>query len=226
MCHKQIIQCFPRWKTWEINYEVRHLPFTESEVVQSPFRNTGFQSLINLIYMKHLPGSWREMMFGNISTGMIFRGELVMSLSGCVDSWQGRLYCSWFTKASLQARILNSFKPWVVFKLKETNKCTQVLVFASSVSLAMPPSCICKAVLSLTALWHGSPVRTVFSAQQLLRISWTLFKWKKTKQRYFLLTVTSSLSELFQCKVIYGWEWTFIGRTFVLKMILRRVVSV
>lgn len=92
------------------------------------------------------------MMFGNISTCMIFSGQLVMSLSGCVDRQQGHVYCSCFTKASLRARILNSFKPWVVFKLKETNRHTQVLIFASSVALAMPPSCICKAVLSLTAL--------------------------------------------------------------------------
>lgn len=86
MCHEKIMQCFPQWKTWEINYEIKHLPFSESEVVQSPFRNTGFQSLINWIFMKHLPESWKEMMFGNISICMIFSGQLVMSLSGWTGS--------------------------------------------------------------------------------------------------------------------------------------------
>lgn len=92
------------------------------------------------------------MMFGNISTCMIFSGQLVLSLSDCVYRRRGHLYCSWFTKTSLWARILNSFKPWGLLKLKETKRCTQVLVFASSVALAVPPSCICKAVPSLTAL--------------------------------------------------------------------------
>ena len=40
------------------------------------------------------------MMFVNISTCVIFSGQLVMSLSGCVEGQQGRLQCSWFTKAS------------------------------------------------------------------------------------------------------------------------------
>lgn len=89
-------------------------------------------------------------MFGKISRCMIFSDQLLMTLSGCVDRWQGHLYSSWFTKSLLQARILNVFKPWVVFKQKETNKHTQVLVFASLLALAMAPSCTFKAFLSLT----------------------------------------------------------------------------
>lgn len=70
MCHKQIIQYFllmenMRIKLWDI---------CPSLGVKLP-RNTGFQSLINLVYMKCLPGSWKEVMFGNISTCMILQNH-------------------------------------------------------------------------------------------------------------------------------------------------------
>lgn len=67
---------------------MRYLPFTGSEVPQKH----SFQSSINLAYMKCLPGSWKEIMFSNISTCMIFSDQLLMTLSGCVDRWKGYLY--------------------------------------------------------------------------------------------------------------------------------------
>lgn len=153
MCHKQIIQCFPLMENMQNKFWDETLAWHWEWRCPSLFRNTGSQSLTNLIYMKHyLLGSLIEMILGNISTCVIFSGQLAMSLCGCVDSRQCRLYCSWFTKVSPWARILNLFKPWVVFKLKETNRCTQVVVFAFSVALAIPPSCICRAVLPLAAL--------------------------------------------------------------------------
>lgn len=105
------------------------------------------------------------------------------------------LFCSWFAKTSLQNKILNLFKCWIVSKLKETNRCTSVL-FASSVALVVPPLCICKAFLSQTALSSKAACVYIVLFTAVTKDFLDSFQMKEDQTVVFLM-VTSSLSQLF-----------------------------
>lgn len=223
MCHEKIMQCFPQWKTREINYEIKHLPFSESEFVQSPFRNTGFQSLINWIYMKHLPGSWREMMFGNISICMIFSGRFVMSLRGwtggraiCAILGSLRHQCGWEFQTRSSLGLFSSWRKQI-----DGPKFSTLLPW-----LHWP--CHLPGPVRLSFHWqHCWAWQLCMYGVLCTAAPWDFLNSVKMKEDQAVVFLTySRLSELIQSQVIYGWEWTFIDRTFVLKMILRRAVSV
>lgn len=158
--------------------------------------------------MKCLPGSWKEIMFGNISRCMIFSDQLLMTLSGCVDRWD-----IFTALGSLNHCCRPEF--WMHSNLglfSNRRKQINIPKFLSSLP-CLPWPCHLPVPLRLFFHWpHHLTCQPCVYSVLCTATTQDFLDSVQTKDQtlVFLPAVISSLPESFQSKVICGWEWTIV----------------